>query len=144
MQQSSSDATFDPRVQARNIQQGFFSVDQQSERSFGYDTSNGEEGNILSSLGPRELSFAAPSTEQRRNVTKRRSNSRARDSVDSTSVPISSLLSRKPKDRTRDSNYEEETLSPRMKDVVSSTSITKSPDFTRRQIPTQSEDFDLH
>jgi hypothetical protein len=95
-------------------------------------------------------------------VTKRRSHSRARDSLDSTSVPISSLLSRKPKDRSRDADYLEETLSPkrggavsrtslahsplspRKEDVVSRTSLIHSPDFARRLIPPIHENYDLH
>ena len=108
LQQPTFGSAVNPRIQARNMQQGFFSVGQQRGRSTAqlrYDRSNGEEDNMLSSLGPRELSFAAPTTEQRRNVTKRRSNSRTRDSLDSTSVPISSLLSRRPKDRSRDADY---------------------------------------
>jgi hypothetical protein len=45
---------------------------------------------------PQHEFTAIPSTELRRNVTRRRSNERARDSVGSTSVPIRSLVSRRP------------------------------------------------
>ncbi len=46
-----------------------------------------------------------PSTELRRNVTRRRSNERARDSIGSTSVPVQRLVSRKAKDRPNDLAY---------------------------------------
>ncbi len=52
----------------------------------------------------REVSL--PSTDQRQNVTKRRSTDRVRDSLGSTSVPVSSLLSKRPQARERDANYE--------------------------------------
>ncbi len=95
-------------------------------------------------------------------MTNRRSNGRARDSLESTSVPISSLLSRNPKDRIRDAAYVEETLSPKREDGVSRTSLTHSPvsskredetlhmslpsraEFSRRLIPSIAEHFDFH
>jgi hypothetical protein len=162
MRQSPLGSAFNPRTQASKMQQGSSSVDQQRGRSLGYERSQGVEASMLQSFGPRELSFAAPTTEQRRNVTKRRSNGRVRDSLDSTSVPISSLLSRKPKDRIRDVAYLEKTVSPKREDGVSRTPLTHSPvsskredvishtslphraEFTRRLIPSIHEHFDLH
>ncbi len=75
-------------------------------------------------------------------------------------MPISSLLSRKPKDRTRGADYFEAALSPKRE--TSRTSLTHSPlspksedvvpppslphhsEFTRRLIPSIHEHFDLH
>ena len=49
-----------------------------------------------------------PSTDLRRNVTRRRSNERARDSVGSTSVPVNRLLSRRSLGRSIDVTYADE------------------------------------
>jgi hypothetical protein len=50
-----------------------------------------------------------PSTALRKNITKRRSNERARDSVETTSIPIDKLLARVPSARTQDAAYAKET-----------------------------------
>jgi hypothetical protein len=48
---------------------------------------------------PQREGSVMPSSELRRNVTRRRSNERVRNSVGSTSVPIRSLVSRRPMER---------------------------------------------
>jgi hypothetical protein len=72
-----------------------------------------------------------PSTELRRNVTRRRSSERARDSVGSTSVPVQRLVSRKPKDRPNDMAYASETKAPKGRDAIDAVSV-RSPDVTSR------------
>jgi hypothetical protein len=98
-----------------------------------------------------------PTTEQRRNVTKRRSSGRARDSLDSTSVPVSSLLSQTRK-KDKDGEYLQEHIQTpnhaqdnarRMPSGAerSTSSILDGcnvPDFTRRQIPNKDNASDLH
>ena len=62
---------------------------------------------------PQQGSSVLPSSELRRNVTRRRSSERARDSVGSTSVPVRSLVSRKPLERPNDKAYASETKAQR-------------------------------
>ena len=98
------------------------------------------------------------STSQRMNVTKRRSTGRARDSLDSTSVPISTLLSKRPQMRPKDADYVQEHIPTPTRgqdndrlmfskaEKLSSSVLDGCdvPDFTRRQIPDKNEDADLH
>jgi hypothetical protein len=56
-----------------------------------------------------QLVSTFPSTALRKNITKRRSNGRARDSVETTSIPIDKLLARVPKARSQDEAYAKET-----------------------------------
>jgi hypothetical protein len=98
------------------------------------------------------------STDQRRNVTKRRSLDRVRDSVGSTSVPVSSLLSKRPQARKRDANYEDENArtpeGSRSDPIQSSTGKggpaqtmldgCAIPNFTRRQLPDKEVDPELY
>ena len=65
MRQSPLGSALNPRAQASRTQQGSSSVDQQRGRSFGYERSPGVESSMLQSFDPRELSSAAPTTEQR-------------------------------------------------------------------------------
>jgi hypothetical protein len=64
-----------------------------------------------------------PSTELRRNVTRRRSSERARDSVGSTSVPVQRFMSRKPKGRPNDMAYASETKAPKGQDTINAVSV---------------------
>ena len=110
-----------------------------------------------SSLGANSHTLPAsasvvPSTSLRKNVTERRSNGRARDSLGSTSVPVSKLLERVPLGRPQDEAYARETRmghqdshlsSPGIgNDAVSSPAKKTSfsiPDFTRKDIPAEWE-----
>ena len=100
---------------------------------------------------------AVPPTALRKNVTKRRSNGRARDSIGTTSVPISKLLERVPKGREQDEAYARETrISPQESRLISpgihtdavsyaaKPQSSSSPDFTRKAIPTEFESPTLH
>jgi hypothetical protein len=89
---------------------------------------------------PQQEVSSMPSSELRRNVTRRRSNERARDSVGSTSVPIQSLVSRKPMERQRDMAYASETKAVRTKESGISTDSVSSPSVTRKLIPSEEED----
>ena len=105
-----------------------------------------------------------PSTNSRKNVTKRRSNGRARDSLGSTSVPVDELVARVPKIRPQDAAYALEMEGARQTQPPQSP-IMKShelgsvasymnhdddqadhpgPDFTRRQIPSEVDSPSLH
>jgi hypothetical protein len=82
-----------------------------------------------------------PSTELRRNVTRRRSQERARDSVGSTSVPVERLISRKSKERPKDVAYSSETKVPVKRESGTTQAVSVwSPDVTRRLIPGADED----
>jgi hypothetical protein len=103
--------------------------------------------NAESGQTPHQEFSAMPSSELRRNVTRRRSNERARDSVGSTSVPIPSLVSRKPKERQKDMVYASETKAAMEKDKgasnvfsVLSPAPVRSPAITRRLIPSEEDD----
>ncbi len=103
--------------------------------------------NAESGQTPQHEFTAMPSTELRRNVTRRRSNERARDSVGSTSVPIPSLISRRPKERQIDMVYANEAIAVigQEKTLSYNTSVL-SPAFkqslgvTRRLIPNKEDD----
>jgi hypothetical protein len=87
------------------------------------------------------MSSVMPSTELRRNVTRRRSNDRTRDSVGSTSVPIRSLVSRKPMERQKDMIYASESMVAGTHERGESIATSaQSPGITRRQIPSEEED----
>ena len=74
--------------------------------------------------------FVVPSTEMRQNITKRKSNGRARDSLDSTtSIPIADLLSRKSFERKKDAEYIQETGLSQRERVTSS---NQPPSFAPR------------
>jgi hypothetical protein len=90
---------------------------------------------------PQQMSSVMPSTELRRNVTRRRSNDRARDSVSSTSVPIRSLVSRKPMERQKYMIYASELKVDEMQESGESiATFAQSPGITRRLIPCEEED----
>jgi hypothetical protein len=90
---------------------------------------------------PPQESSAIPSSELRRNVTRRRSHDRPRDSVGSTSVPIQSLVSRKSKERQKDLVYASETKAPVATESGKyNTASIRSPDITRRILPSEGED----
>jgi hypothetical protein len=97
--------------------------------------------NADSGKTPTQESSAMPSSELRRNVTRRRSHDRARDSVGSTSVPIQSLVSRKPKGRQKDLDYASETKAPVATESGKyNTTYIRSSDITRRLVPSEGED----
>jgi hypothetical protein len=131
------------------------------------DRPHGLSDNILSaqsSLQPKSQTLSAsvlPSPSLHRNVTKRRSNGRARDSLGgSTSVPVSKLLERVPLGRAQDEAYARETRMGRQDSHLNSpgsginevsSSVKKPskpsfsiPDFTRKAIPTEFENPKLH
>jgi hypothetical protein len=93
-----------------------------------------------SSRTPQLEVSSMPSSELRRNVTRRRSNERARDSVGSKSVPIQSLVSRKPMERQRDMAYASETKAVRAKESGMPITSVRSPAVTRKLIPSEEED----
>jgi hypothetical protein len=103
--------------------------------------------NVESGQNSYQPFSAMPSSELRRNVTRRRSNERVRDSVGSTSVPITSLVSSKPKERQKDMVYASETKAAIKKEkeaskvasVLSPVSVW-SPAITRRLIPREEDD----
>ncbi len=100
------------------------------------DRSHGLSKNILSaqsSLGPTSHTGPAsviPSTSLRKNVTKRRSNGRARDSLGSTSVPVSKLLERVPLGRAKDEAYARETRMGHQDSHLSSPEICNDEVFS--------------
>ncbi len=90
---------------------------------------------------PHQMSSAVPATELRQNVTRRRSIDRARDSVGSTSVPIRSLVSRRPLERPKDVSYANESEVVMMQEHGASIATpVHSPGITRRLIPSEAED----
>jgi hypothetical protein len=131
--------------------QGSPSVSQDSSSSPAGDKNGGQSGSMdHSHSGP-----VIPATALRKNITQRRSNGRARDSIgSSTSVPVSELIARVPKVRLQDAAYANETrshkpstpvTSPGSKSPVQHTDASSSfPDFTRKQIPTELESPKLH
>jgi hypothetical protein len=83
---------------------------------FGLQCADGDKHNGTSQKEESEINndeiFAMPSTVQRKNITTRRSQSRARDSIGSTSIPLNDLLARRPHPRTKDTLYKQESNSP--------------------------------
>jgi hypothetical protein len=86
----------------------------------------------------QQQAFVAPSTELRQNITIRRSTGRARDSLDSTSIPVADLLSRKSVDRKKDAEYSQETDLTQHERF---TSLVQSPSLAQWHRPSQ-ETFD--
>ena len=68
-------------------------------------TSEREIAGDLAQLTVGEDSAFITSTELRRNVTRRKSNERSRDSIESTTIPVRSLVSRKSLERPKDLAY---------------------------------------
>jgi hypothetical protein len=123
-----------------------------------------KKGGQIGSMDRSHSRSAIPTTALRKNITQRRSNGRARDSIgSSTSVPVSELVARVPEVRLQDAAYAKETrsqkpslssgspmlrtyaISPSSGSPESRTDASASfPDFTRKQIPTELKSPKLH
>ena len=106
-----------PKRQPRFLQSGFNSLDESQARLLSpVQDLRGPEGWSRFPVSgeawteQQRQAFVVPSTEMRQNITKRKSNGRTRDSMDSTtSIPIADLLSRKSFERKKDAAYLQET-----------------------------------
>jgi hypothetical protein len=107
-----------------------------------------KKGGQIRSMDHSHSGPAIPTTALRKNITQRRSNGRARDSIgSSTSVPV-------PKVRLQDAAYVKETRSQKPSTPATSPSSgspmlrtgapASLPDFIRKQIPTELESPKLH